>query len=272
MRKKISILIALLICLAMAVPAFATGSETQETPHPLRLVDDADLLTPDEEESVMENLDYVSEEHNFDVVIVTVDSLGEKTPQGFADDYFDYNGYGMGPDDDGIILVISMEYRDWAISTHAFGITAFTDAGQEYLMGNVTPFLSDGNYESAFDTFAWTCEDFIKQAKTGEPYDVGNMPSGISGYLMVVLLIPSLILAMIVSIFLKKMKRKSLKAVRFRADATEYLTAKKITHKSDTFLYRDVVTVKVETDDGPGGSTTHTSSSGRVHGGSSGKF
>ena len=140
-------------------------------------------------------------------------------------------------------------------------------------MDNVTPFMSDGDFASAFDTFAWTCDDFIEQAQTGEPYDVGNMPDDFTGLLLVIWLIPCLIVAAIISIFLKKWKRQSLKAVRFRADATEYLTAREITHKSDRFLYRNVVTVKVETDnDSPGGSFTHTSSSGRIHGGSSGKF
>ena len=30
-------------------------------------------------------------------------------------DFFDYNGFGIGPDADGILLMISMEDRDWEI-------------------------------------------------------------------------------------------------------------------------------------------------------------
>lgn len=50
-----------------------------------------------------------------------------------ADDFYDYNGYGYGEEGDGIIFLISMEERKWQISTCGFGITAFTDAGQEYM-------------------------------------------------------------------------------------------------------------------------------------------
>ena len=99
--------------------------------HPVRLVDDADLLASEEEQDLLAKLNEISERQAVDVVVVTVDSLDGKTSEAFADDYFDYNGYGIGTDRDGIIFVISMGERQMAMSTRGFGIPAFTDAGQD---------------------------------------------------------------------------------------------------------------------------------------------
>ena len=40
---------------------------------------------------------------------MTAGSLNGKTATKYADDYFDYNGYGLGNEKDGILLLISMK-------------------------------------------------------------------------------------------------------------------------------------------------------------------
>ena len=63
-----------------------------------RLVDKAGLLNESEASNVLSKLDTISEELKFDVIVVTVNSLDGKTPTQYADDFFDYNGYGYGRD------------------------------------------------------------------------------------------------------------------------------------------------------------------------------
>ncbi|MBR2620124.1 MAG: TPM domain-containing protein, partial [Firmicutes bacterium] len=172
--------------------------------HPVRLVDDADLLASEEEQDLLAKLNEISERQAVDVVVVAVDSLGGKTPEAFADDYFDYNGYGIGADRDGIIFVISMGERQMAMSTRGFGIPAFTDAGQDYIWDMITPYIGNESYAAAFNEFADLCDDFISQAKAGEPYDVGNMPDKVGIIGIIAWLIPSFLIAAVISLFLKK--------------------------------------------------------------------
>jgi len=73
-----------------------------------RLIDGADLLTDSEEAKLLERLDEISEKYQTDVVIVTNYSLEGKTSTAYADDFFDYNGYGFGENADGILC--SLEY------------------------------------------------------------------------------------------------------------------------------------------------------------------
>lgn len=145
------------------------------------LVDREHLLTQSQAETLSNRLKEIGSEYKCDVIIVTVPSLGSKTSEAYADDYFDYNGYGYGAkpnaegttvDGDGILLLLAMEDRDFAISTSGYGITALTDYGiQEYLEPLFLPYLSDNDYSRGFSAFADGCEYLLKTARAGIPFD-----------------------------------------------------------------------------------------------------
>lgn len=241
--------------------------------HPSRLVDRANLLSADEEKALVEKLNEISKRQQCDVAIVTVNSLDGKTAEEYADDFYDNNSYGMGEGDDGILFLISMEDRDWAISTYGYGITSFTDAGQEYIMERVQPLLSDGEYAAAFQNFTKLCDEFLTQAKNDEVYDYDNLPKEP----LSILWIPaSLAIGAVIAFLVTWRMKRKLKSVGIQASASNYEKedALKLTEQTDSFLYRHVESRKKPKNDNnsKGGSSTHRSSSGRSHGGSSGKF
>lgn len=258
--KKISVVIlVLLLCLSMVVPAFAEAALP-------RVVDQADLLTAAEEAELLSKLDAISSKQGMDVVVVTAETLEGKTPTAYADDFYDYNGYG----EDGILLLVSMEDSDWWISTSGYGITAFTDAGIEYLAEQFVSYLSDANFAKAFDVYAETCDTFIDQARTGDPYDTHNLPKAPFEFLknLVICFVIGLVIGLIVTSIMKG----KLKTVHAQSGAANYVKAgsMNVTHQQDLFLYRDVK--RTEKPKSSSGSSTHTSSSGRSHGGGGGKF
>ena len=264
MKKNIiGFLTAVLLLIGLVLPAQAASP---------RLVDEAGLLTEKESSKLLEKLDKISTEQQLDVVIVTVDSLGQKTSQAYADDYFDYEGYGQGESLDGILLLVSMEDRDWAISTHGYGITAFTDAGLSYMQEKFRPYLSEGEYAKAFEKFADLCEKFIKQAKKGKPYDNGNMPKEPLSWVW----IPGdLLIGCGIAVVVALTKKGQLKSVRKKVLAQAYVVpgSQNVTDCRDFLVNRFTTTRIIEHhDDHPGGSSTHQSSSGSTHGGASGKF
>lgn len=106
-KKLLSVFFAVLLCVVVSVPAFADTAEDY-TPH---LIDNADLLTGEEESNLLAKLDAISDRLSVDVAVVTEDSIGDKTPREYADDFYDYNSYKYNPD--GVLLLISMEERDW---------------------------------------------------------------------------------------------------------------------------------------------------------------
>ena len=254
-----------LIVLTLALCLLLTAVFTVQAA-PSRLVDEAGLLSGSEQKAIAATLDEISARHGMDIVIVTVDSTDGKSPMEYADDFFDYGGYGS----DGILLLVSMEDSDWWVSTTGYGITAVTDAGLDYMSDRFVPYLSDGDYAESFECFASLCDEFITKAKSGDPYDTHNLPKDPFrfGRNVVFALIIGLVVALIVT---GKMKNQ-LKSVVQQAKADDYVTAGslQITHSRDFHLYTHID--RAEKASSSGGSSTHTSSSGTTHGGGGGKF
>ena len=236
----------------------------------LRIVDSAHLLTESEKETLLSKLNEISEKQQFDVIIVTTDSLNGKTAEAYADDFYDYNGYGIGYNKDGALLLISMENRDWHVSTCGYGITAITDAGLNYISDKFLPDLKKGNYYSAFDIYATLCDEFVTQAKIDKPYDNGNLPKKSISLFW----IPGSLLIGAVIAFIPLLIMKSrLKTVRSQASANNYVCkdSLNISESRDMFLYSHI-DKKEKPKNNNGGSDTHVSSSGSTHGGNGGKF
>lgn len=278
MKKKFcTIFFALLLSLLMAFPAFAE-SDMQ------RFVDEAGLLTDSEGKELLGQLDEISERQQVDVVVVTVDSLDGMSAMEYADDFYEANDYGFGEERDGILFLISMEERDWWMSTSGFGITAFTDAGLEYISEMIISDLSEGDYAWAFTTFADLCDDYITQAKTGEPYDVDHLPK--DPLVLLVFLVMALAVGFVISLIATGIMRLKLRSVYSKTEADSYVKkgSLKLTVENDLYLYKHVdrrekpkeentsSTGSTGSTRSSGGSTTHKSSSGKKHGGAGGKF
>lgn len=263
--KSVFLILALLLAIGWAVPVRAAGK--------LSLVEDyAGLLEEEEEQELRTKLEEISSRQGMDVVVVTVDSLKERTATEAADDFYDYNGYGQGSTKDGILLLIAMGDRSWAISTTGEAISVFTDAGQEYMVEQFLPYLSDGAYLEAFVKFADLCDSFITQAKEAQPYDVGNMPKESVGVEWIAI---SLVIGAILAFLITGAMRMQLRSVRRQAEAGYYhKDGIHLTRRNDWYLYRNVQRHAKPKDNGGagGGSSTHVGSSGTTHGGSSGHF
>lgn len=261
MKKRIlSLLGILLLAVCLIQPTFASDGIA-------RLVDEADLLTDSEEAALSAKLDEISLRQNLDVVIVTVNSIGDRTATEYADDTYDYSGYS----DDGVLLLISIDEREWAVSTSGYGITAFTDAGLDYLTDQFADQMSDGEWNDAFHSFAWLCDDFITQAKTGSPYDAGNLPK--KPFTPILTGLVSLGIGFVIAFFRMNKWKNQLYSVQAKAAAKEYVKggSLRLTEQKDLFLYRRVDR-REKSESSSGGSSTHTSSSGKTHGGTSGSF
>lgn len=248
MKKKIWIclvLISLLLWLTVGISA-------QGIPH---LYDSADLLSAGEEAKLLARLDSISEAYGMDVVVLTLHSTAGKSPMEFADDYYDDN-FG----DDGILLLVSMEYRDWWISTAGRCISIFDDYCIESIGENVANHLGQRDYFDAFEAFVDDCEYYINGELNGYPFDFFTT------------LLISLGVGLVAALIVTGKLKGELKTVRVAYAAADYIKpgSLNITGSNDFFLYRNVRRVAKQTSSN--GSRTHTSSSGRSHGGGGGKF
>lgn len=249
MNKRIWICLTLIaLTLLLTVGSSAAGMP--------RLYDGADLLSADEEEAILARLDSISEAYGMDVAVVTVNSTAGKSPMAYADDYYDDN-FG----DDGILLLVSMEYRDWWISTSGRCISLFDDYTVESIGDNAAYYLGKGYNFDAFSTFADDCAYYIDGELNGYPFEFGAS------------LLISAVIGLVAAFIVTGVLKGELKTVKAAHAASDYIKpgSLNITGSNDFFLYRNVRRIAKQTGSS-GGSRTHTSSSGRSHGGRGGKF
>ena len=228
-----------------------------------RLNDMADLLTAEQEAALLARLDEISQQQDFDLVVVTADDLGGKYYVDYADDYFDYNNFGLGGGRDGALLLISMEpnNRKCYISTSGRGIDAFTDSTIESLLDVIVDeHLAYGEYYEAADSFVTLCDDKLTPPTVSEllPKWIGT----------------ALLIALVIAFIRIQSMKSQMKSVRSQAAANSYLDGDlNVTQASDIFLYHTVTRTKRESSSSSGGgSSSHHSSSGSSHGGGGRSF
>ena len=287
MKRFFSLFMVLLLVSALTLAVNAEDGLTLQitgTADAVRVVDHADLLSEREEQALLELADEISQRQQCDVVVLTENIISPKTPMEYADDYFDYNGYGYGADRSGILLLLSMEDRDWWISTRGSAIQAFTDNGIQYLFSKCKSDISDGDYYDGFERYL-NCADTMLSAYNGtlsddelaELQDDFNDFMGVRkkpgiGKTVLFALIIGFVLAFIPSSLL----RSELKSVRNNYSAGNYKRSNSfhLDRNRDIYLYANTTSRVIETNrsSGGGGSSTHISSSGATHGGGGGKF
>lgn len=261
MKKIIFVLSVAILAITMTMGVFASSEY-------YRLQDGAELLTEAENAQIMAKLDEISEKHEMDVVIFTVEAVGEGlTVAEDAISRYEYLEY----DTNGVMLYISMEEGDWYLLTSGYGITAITDAGVEYISEKFLEYLSAGDYTGAFNTYIQLVDEFVTQAKTGKPYDVGNMPK--EPYNLVMSLIISVIIGYVASRIINGKWKSTLNSVAHNTRAASYVKqgSFNVAASRDLFLYRTIDRREKPKKD-EGGSSTAKSSSGRTYGGGGGKF
>lgn len=261
-KKMASLLTMAIILFATPVVAFADTREDDGL-----VVDYADILSGSEEEKLEAKLESISSRQGMDIVVLTVPGLEGMSPMNLADDFYDYSGYGQNASNDGVLLLLSMENRDWWFSTTGEAISAFNDAAQDYIFSSekVLGYFGDNDWYGGFDAYADLCDECITAYKNGDKFPKAGFKTYISFFGL------SAVFAFLITLIVMNGYRSKLKTVAFKAGAGDYLVDNSlhIRKSYDTFLYSNVVkTQRAESS----GSSTHTSSSGTSHGGSGGKF
>lgn len=232
------------------------------------VVDYANLLSSEEEQQLRGDLASFKEKYNMDTVIVTSNDLGGKSQMDYADDYFDYNGYGVGEDKSGVLLLIDMDDRKVWISTSGEAIKYFTDSRIDNIVDDVTAQLKNADYFEGCNEFI---SDINYYAEEGIP--VGQYTYSEAERTQKVIFIglgAGLIVASVVS-FLVVNSYKNSKSI----STANYVDHNSIvfTRKKDRFISTYTSKTKIErNNNSSGGSSTHTSSSGNTHGGGGGSF
>jgi len=282
MKKKFLILFALLsLCLAFAAPVSAAEAEpisadiTDNMFHEdFKIWDDAELLTEGQWRELNAMAVDITNKYQCDVRIVTLKDMGTNDAYEFAKDVYRKNGFGYGAEQSGILLMLSMLDRDYALVAYGFGNVAFTDHGKAVMLDDhILPALKNDEYYKAFLAYLNKSAAYLDMARNGTPFDVDTdedylnrqARGSFATKLALNTIIPVVVALIVCLVFRSQMKtaRKQRAAANYVPEGGFVLTG-----SSDTYLYSTEV-VTQRSDSSSGGGTTVDSGG---FSGSSGKF
>lgn len=252
------------------------------------VVDDAQILTTEEEHLLASKAAQLQQEYQMDVVILTLPSLDGTSAQTYAEDFFDYNGYGSDDERSGTVFLLAMEEREWYIDTSGNAIYALTDYALLEQEERILPYLRSGEYYDAFDAWLDSLDEYFSAYENGAPVDDyvpeedryhGHSETVYYEDEPSVNWMVSVIVGLAAGAITVGVMYATMNTRRRQHSAEEYLkdNSYNLRVHRDVFLYSQVSKTRRETNSGSGGSrgggsSVHRSSSGRSHGGRGGKF
>lgn len=234
------------------------------------VVDMAGILTLSEQQEIAARFTEFSENEKTDASVVLVPDTGDLTAEAYADDFFDYGGYGYGEDRDGILLLIVTGYGDGSgrkahISTSGKRtINTVTDSRIDDLLDAlIDGGAADGNYAAGINAYIDKLNTIIQSPEQAAAAKLKSSLLFALGTGVFVFLISFLVL-------LKRYKIAGAKPYYNRTEQTKV----HFDSVNDPLISTNTIsTVRPKNNSsGSSGSSTHTSSSGRSHGGGGRSF
>lgn len=292
-------MICLLICTflvmgSMTVWADQTGAVSGQP----RVFDQAGLFSETEIIQLEEKIAQCRKSTKMDVVIVSAYADGERSAEEYADDYYDYGGFGVGKKASGVLLLYYMDGPgqpggECYISTAGTMINMLTDERIESILDDVYGDLGNRDFAGATEHFLEDVKAYVKEGVESGQYtydrDTGEIVRyhSIRLYEVAIAMVIAGILAGSVCLDIKKryaMKQSSREVSNslqaYRADCAFCFSV-----AGDKMVNKYVRSVPIprNTSSGSGGrghsgsssagrSTIHTSSSGSSHGGGGRRF
>ena len=288
----------LLICVflimgSMAVWADQTGAVSGQT----RVFDQAGLFSETEKIQLEEEIAQCRKNTKMDVVVVSA-YADDRTAEEYADDYYDYGGFGVGKKASGVLLLYYMDGPgqpggECYISTTGTMINMLTDERIESILDDVYGGLGNRDFAGATEHFLEDVKAYVKEGVESGQYtydrDTGEIVRyhSIRLYEVAIAMVIAGISAGSVCLDIKKryaMKQSSREVSNslqaYRADCAFHFSV-----AGDKMVNKYVRSVPIprNTSSGSGGrghsgsssagrSTIHTSSSGSSHGGGGRRF
>lgn len=278
--KKIWIRILVMLFLLTLLPACINVEEVNAAAQQ-RLVDDGELLERDVRKELERKLDKLARRYKLDVGILTVQdyemydsTLPNYSAEAFASSYYYDRQFGFDEEDSGILLVISMEERDWHIYIVGEARVAVNDYGFEYISERLVDKLSDDKYEEGIVRYVDDLEKFFQAYDKGEAYRSDNKVKETKRILLYFGI--AMILSLAIAIGIVQSMKIRMNTAKPQPAAREYVKQGSfvLTENQDLYLYSHTTrTARPKNESSSGGSSGGGSSSGSRGGsGGGGKF
>ena len=258
MKKKISALLtALFLMAALCTTALAADDGAGY------VTDISGLLTYEEWETLETRAQDISQRTGCGVYIVALDDYtyyGEGSVYDVAAQIFNNadNGFGVGSDRSGILLLLSMDERDWAMFVHGGSAQyAFDDYGQAALEDSFLPAFGENDWYDGFFGYLDACDEYLTLASAGAPVRESAVKK----------VIPAIVISCFIALVICLILKGKMKTVRRKVEAQAYVAFGRLnlTDRYDRYTHTTETRRRIE-------KNNSSSASGGGGSGRSGKF
>ena len=148
-----------LIALAILILVFTMNLAISA---PGDIVDDAMLFSDSAKSNASALIDSINEKYNAKILVKTSDSAFSGSIEDEVDRLLRNH---VGIDNNGLLLYINMATRDVYVNTSGDVIDMINDQRQDLILDNITPSLTNGNYDAVLSQFLSQSESYIAGGK-----------------------------------------------------------------------------------------------------------
>ncbi len=189
----------------------------------------------------------------------------------FVDDFTEYGGgdsvykttyqlyhaneLGMGENRDGIIILLSMADRDYAMFVYGENAeNAFNEYGQEQLEESFLSDFGGDEWYSGVSHYLDTCDEYLTLAEEGKPVRKSTLP------MYIIVVVSSLVISGVICLVLKW----KMQTVHKKVEADEYVAAGglQLTKKYDRYTHTTETRSKIHSDSDSDSGTSSCSGGG----------
>lgn len=263
MKKKFPALcISLLLALVLCVPAFAEEKLDYVT-------DYAGLLSGEELQTLHQNAVQLAADYDFGVYIILLDDFTNYVDtydvEAAAEALYLNNELGKRDDHSGLLLMLSMEDRDWAMYAFGYGNTAFTDYGKEYLSKQFLDDFKHDDWYSGLMDYQHTCGEMLESSIVEDaPIDVDHLP--VPPHSRVYGIVACILLGFLIALLVLFILKSQLKSVAKGTQAEAFVSDGGLTLSERYDIYTHTTQIRVydppQKSSSSGGGTTTNSNGG----------
>ena len=242
----------------------------------VKVYDFANLLSDSQEQILFNSIIRYTNKTGLEAVIVTIEDNPGKTVKDEAADFYDYNYFKK----DGVIFLIDMEVREYAVVTTGNAQNTYTNTEIDYFMtekdDQFYPYMAGRNYFSACTTFLNEIDKYFSIQEDDyyydEDYDVYVKKHSIAARAFNAFLgaVIATVIIILIMVFQCRMVKKASSSRNYLVEET-----KKIDNLGEIKTGSHTSKIRIQTSSGSSGGSSSSSfrgSSGRSHGGGSRRF
>lgn len=265
-KKLVTLMLTAFLALSFCIPVFA---EAQLDP----VTDEAGLLTEEQRQELNTQAAELSKAYGCGIYLITLNDFTEYVDTDDIDEAAKaiYDEYELGTDGEqsGLLLLLSMEGRDYALRAYGYGNTAFTDYGKDYLSDAFLDNFGEDSWFAGFQDYLTVSGEMLQSARDGSPIDVDNVPE--PPHARAYGIIACTLLGFAAAFIVKGVLKGQLKSVAMGTDAKSFIASQglRLSEQYDQYTHTTQARIYDPPKETKGGGTTvdRDGSSGK-----SGKF